>query len=117
MENTRLLDEVGRLKELKIGIARELNAPTHSVQPPSALDDYKNTEERKRITSYVKFQATELEALRTELNMLKRKEAPIFSYAAPAMPPPAIGSIASSQQRRGTDDFFLPPIPDNKKPK
>jgi hypothetical protein len=110
-----LLEEVGRLSDLKMQIARELNAPAQTVQPPSALDDYKDAEERKRIASYVKFQATELEALRTELNMLKRKEAPIFSYTAPTMPAPPMGNIANGSAPRKSGDFFLPPIPDNKK--
>lgn len=117
MQNTKLLEEIGRLTELKMSIARELNAPAQNVQPPSALDDYKDAEEQKRIASYVKFQATELEALRTELNMLKRKEAPVFSYTAPAMPIPPLGNTnSSSVSQKKPDDFTLPPIPDSKKP-
>jgi hypothetical protein len=108
VENTKLLQEVGRLTELKQVIARDLNAPAQRVAPPSALDDYKDAEEKKRIAAYVKFQATELDALRTELNMLKRKEAPVFSYTAPIMPSPP--SVAK-------DEFKLPPIPDRLIPK
>eukprot|EP00981_Chlorochromonas_danica_P000742 scaffold167_cov168-Ochromonas_danica.AAC.9 len=110
VENTKLLEEVSRLTELKMTIAQELNAPTQTVQPPSALDDYKDAEERKRIASYVKFQATELEALRLELNMLKRKEAPIFSYTAPSLPAPQLG-LSSIDSQKKSSDFVLPPIP------
>lgn len=67
-------------------IASDLNAPNKFIAPPSALDDAKEKEERNRIRAYVRFQATELESLRAELNMLKRKEAPIFSYTAPTLP-------------------------------
>lgn len=109
-ENTKLLQEVGRLTEMKQEIARDLNAPAQKVAPPSALDDYKDAEEKKRIAAYVKFQATELEALRAELNMLKRKEAPVFSYTAPAMPSPPPGNNPK-------EEFKLPPIPDHLKPK
>lgn len=98
-----------------MNIARELNAPAQNVQPPSAMDDYKDAEERKRITAYVKFQATELDALRTELNMLKRKEAPVFSYTVPIMPAPPMGGRALSSQQKKPDDFTLPPIPDSKR--
>lgn len=81
-------------------IAAELNAPSSSVALPSALDDAKEREEQNRIKAYVKFQATELESLRAELNMLKRKEAPIFSYSAPPLPPDLPKS----------DNIQLPPI-------
>jgi aromatic ring hydroxylase len=82
-----LLEEVARLSELKMKIAAELNAPGKTMVLPSAMDDTKDKEERERIKAYVRFQATELESLRAELNMLKRKEAPIFSYSAPQVPP------------------------------
>jgi hypothetical protein len=102
-DNTKLLEEVARLTELKMQIANELNAPAKAIAPPSALDDAKEKEERNRIKAYVKFQATELESLRAELNMLKRKEAPIFSYTAPPMPPDLL-------KRTSNDDLQLPPI-------
>jgi hypothetical protein len=98
-ENTKLLQEVSRLTELKMKIAADLNAPNSSVALPSALQDTKEREEQNRIKAYVKFQATELESLRAELNMLKRKEAPVFSYTAPPLP------SASLQQRDRLPDI------------
>lgn len=116
-ENTRLLDEVARLTELKMKIAEELNAPGQRIAPASTIEDYREVEERKRIKAYTKFQATELESLRAELNMLKRKEAPVFSYSSPPMPPGAMQSAPGGSSRKANDDFVLPPIPDNKKPR
>lgn len=78
-------------------IASELNAPGQNVTPSTTVEDFREVEERKRIKAYTRFQATELEALRAELNMLKRKEAPIFSYSsAPSAP-----MLRSSSARRG----------------
>lgn len=82
--------------ELKVRIAGELNAPGQSVTPASTVEDFRETEERKRIKAYTRFQATELEALRAELNMLKRKEAPIFSYSSAPSP-----MLRSNSARRG----------------
>lgn len=70
---------------------------THS----SKLDNFREIEEQKRIAAYIKFQATELESLRTELNMLKRKEAPPVTMQSPPAPP--------------RNDLVLPPIPNLKK--
>ncbi len=107
-ENTKLLEEVAKLTDLKMKIAHELNAPGQNIAPPKAADDAREIEERNRIKAYVNFQATELNSLRTELNMLKRKEAPILSASAP-LPP------IRSQSAGG--DVTLPPIPTNKRSK
>lgn len=89
-------------------IAEELNAPGQNVAPTSAVEDFREVEEKKRIKAYTRFQATELESLRAELNMLKRKEAPIFSYSGPPNAP------AGSMKGNKKDDFTLPPIPNSK---
>jgi len=104
-ENTKLLEEVAKLTNLKMKIAHELNAPGQNIAPPKAAEDVRELEERNRIKAYVNFQATELNSLRTELNMLKRKEAPVLSASAP-LPPLRSGSAGG--------DLILPPIPTNK---
>ena len=114
-ENTKLLDEVARLTNLKISIAKDLNAPGQSLAAPTLLEDFREVEERKRIKAYTQFQATELESLRAELNMLKRKEAPIFSYSSPPLPPHVLQSMTVPNPTRTRDDVVLPPIPSNKR--
>lgn len=92
--------------ELKVTIANELNAPGQNVTPSAAVEDFREVEERKRIKTYTRFQATELEALRAELNMLKRKEAPIFSYSsAPSAPLLRSSSAARRNDHTGTQTF------------
>ncbi len=103
---------------MKISITHELNAPGQNVAPGSLVEDARDIEERNRIKAYTKFQTTELESLRAELNMLKRKEAPIFSYSSPPVPPMAmLGSVSAdlSGKRSGGEGLILPPIPNNKK--
>lgn len=109
------MDEVARLTNLKITIAKDLNAPGQSLAAPTLLEDFREVEERKRIKAYTQFQATELEALRAELNMLKRKEAPIFSYSSPPIPPSVLQSMSAPGSVRPKDDLVLPPIPSSKK--
>lgn len=103
---------MAKLTNLRMSIAQELNDPSQSVNVSSTLEDYREVEERKRIKAYTQFQATELEALRTELNMLKRKEAPIFSYSTPPIPPSVLQN--KNPTNRPREDLVLPPIPTNK---
>jgi hypothetical protein len=98
-----LLNEVAELTSTQARISKELNAPGQTVTHSSKQDNFREIEEQKRIAAYIKFQATELESLRAELNMLKRKEAPPVTM----MPsPPA---------QRTTQDLVLPPIPSAKR--
>lgn len=106
------------MTESQLQISRELNAPGQVVSSTSKLDSFKEAEEAKRIAAYVQFQAKELEALRTELNMLKRKEAPpLMSQTTNAIPAPPAGSLrGSSTANRSSHDLVLPPIPTSKRP-
>jgi hypothetical protein len=100
-QNTDLLLQVAELTERKLLISRELNAPGQ-VSTMSAEDSAKEREEAQRVTAYVQLQAREIEALRSELSMLKRKTAaPIFLQQQPPMPPMQEG--------------ILPPIPNARK--
>jgi len=115
VRNTELLNEVGDLTDVKLSVSRELNMP-QNIQHSSKLDNFKESEETKRIQAYIKFQAKELESLRTELNMLKRKEAPPVlgsTYMSQTMPP--IPSFMYEGDKGGSaNDLVLPPIPKNK---
>jgi len=97
-ENTQLLNKVAELTERKLIISRELNAPGNTVSADSAEDSAKEREETQRVTAYVQLQAREIEALRSELTMLKRKTAvPVALQSNPPVPPRHEG--------------LLPPIP------
>jgi hypothetical protein len=100
-QNTDLLLQVAELTERKLLISRELNAPGQ-ISTMSADDSAKEREEAQRVTAYVQLQAREIEALRSELSMLKRKTAaPILLQQQPPMPP--------------TQESILPPIPSTRK--
>ena len=98
---------MAELSEAQQKISKELNAPGQVVTHSSKTDNFREIEEQKRIAAYIKFQATELESLRTELNMLKRKEAPPMAVTMPSPPNPS-GSRAPGY-------LILPPIPGAKK--
>ena len=85
-QNTDLLLQVAELTERKLLISRELNAPGQ-VSTMSADDSAKEREEAQRVTAYVQLQAREIEALRSELSMLKRKTAAPILLQQPPMPP------------------------------
>lgn len=112
--STKLLEEVAKLSEAKLRLTRELNQPGRTIAPTNTLDDIKALEEKNRIKNYVQFQATELQALRTELNMLKRKEAPIFNYSSPPNPPQNLMSQTAPLPHRELENLTLPPIPTKK---
>jgi len=100
-ENTQLLNKVAELTEQKLLISRELNAPGNTVSIDTSEDSGKDREETQRVTAYVQLQAREIEALRSELTMLKRKTAaPVLLQQNPPVPP------GHSHQ-----EGMLPPIP------
>ena len=115
--NTRLLSEVAELTEVKLSVTRELNQP-QSVAHTSKLDSFREAEETKRIAAYIKFQANELESLRTELNMLKRKEAPPLVALSQTMPAASRqGSMSlpyPAPNQSNSEKLVLPPIPNLK---
>lgn len=114
--NTQLLNEVAELTETQLQISRELNAPGQVVSNTSKLDNFKEAEEEKRIVAYVQFQAKELESLRAELNMLKRKEAPpLMSQSQNIVPNIPYNSGVPSSNFNQTHDLILPPIPASKR--
>ena len=114
--NTKLLNEVAELTDTKLNITRELNQP-QSVAHTSKLDNFREAEETKRIAAYIKFQANELDSLRTELNMLKRKVAPPLIALSQTMPPisqhnPPVVNLP--YPATNNIELVLPPIPNLK---
>ena len=108
---------VGELTESKLEITRELNSSEVGAAQESQVDEYRDMEDRRRIATFVEIQARELDALRAELFMLKRKDASTImmpSIPLPA-PPQGGGSIASQKGQRAPGNTTLPPIPGSKK--
>jgi len=112
VNNTQLLRTVGDFSEMKLNITRDLNKPGNNVSTESKDEGRSEREERQKVIAYVQLQAREIEALRAELIMLKRKEAPqmsqIIGQQTAARPPGVpMGSQSQSQLFEGQ----LPPIP------
>lgn len=101
VKNTRLLTEIAALTEAKLNVNRDLNAPAAPAQDPEA-EESQDRAERERITTYIQLQAREIEALRMEITMLRRKEAPAITI------PPTLPAPPSSPP-------MFPPIPTAKK--
>eukprot|EP01041_Mallomonas_annulata_P002802 gene2802-5517_t len=96
-QNTELLKEVALLANTKLSVTRELNASTEvKSQQDSKQNVYQEAEERKKISSYVRLQAREIESLKSEITMLKRKEPPVtqieFSSSMP-LPPNSVDAM------------------------
>jgi hypothetical protein len=89
------MNTVADLTESKIVVTQELNSTNASAPEGNRIDEYREREERKRMASYVQIQAREIEALRVELFMLKRKDT-----ASLSMPP--IPQSFLSQSYNGT---------------
>jgi hypothetical protein len=80
-------------------------------QETNRAADARDKEERSNIASYVQLQAREIESLRIELFMLKRKDTSSLSMSAPLPPASSTDSNPLSSQSQS----FLPPIPGLKK--
>jgi WD40 repeat protein len=111
LSNTELLREVGELTESKLSITRDLNNPNNNVSTESKDEGRSEREERQKVIAYVQLQAREIEALRAELIMLKRKEAPQMSQIIGGATAPPGAPQASKSAQGGTYEGQLPPIP------
>ncbi len=99
VENTKLLNTVAELTEKKMSLNKDLDEDQPQVGQDAGAETVAERQERERITTYIKLQAREIEALRAEVAMLRRKDAP--PIAIPSVPVPAGGGLGES---------FLPPI-------
>jgi len=100
-----MLNSVGTLTEEKLLLTRDLNSSDAGLSQEVEGDDSVEKEERTRIMTYIQLQAKEIESLRAEITMLKRKDAP--PMIIPSLPlPPHSGNNSGS---------FLPPIPSAKR--
>jgi len=88
-ENTELLENIATLSNEQFTLEKELNSSVSGVhvadQGPSLK---KEVEERNRLIQLVKLQAKEVDALKAEINMLRRKGGHIYTPAVrPPLPP------------------------------
>jgi hypothetical protein len=121
-QNTKLLNEVAEIIEMKLEITRDLNASTtKTLTLTNKTDSVQEVEETRRIKAYIKLQAKELDSLRTELNMLKRKEAPTVTIPnIPSITPQTTAShnyeYSNNNNSKTPENVLkLPPIPNNRK--
>lgn len=66
-------------------------------------------QERSRLSSYIKAQAKEIESLRSEITILKRKDIPPIVLSLPAQP-----QLPPSSEVEDLEQVQLPPIHDSK---
>lgn len=109
-QNTDLLRQVAALSETKLTVTRALNesASVAVSKPDPKVAAYKEAQERERIEAYVKLQAREIESLKTEITLLKRKDPfPIAPIPAPLQP----DTLTSSSVRSAGSKTSFPSLP------
>ena len=114
-KNTALLKEVAVLAETKLAVTRDLNSSTDvRGHQDSKQVIVQESEERKRITSYVTIQAREITSLKNEITMLKRKDPMTVSIllGTGQLPrPPSTEDLLTDTRTRQTNPAMFPPIP------
>ena len=90
-ENTEVLNKIAELNGRQFFLEKELNGKSKGRGAMQVADDgptlRAETEERNRLVALVKLQAKEVDALKAEINLLRRKGGAIY-----APPPPPGGS-------------------------
>ena len=101
--NTQHLQRMGGLVEKKLTMTRELNLPKDSFAADPQLSDYKDSIERAKLSAFVKLQYREIDSLKSEITMLRRKETAQFAAFLPPAP-------SMQQSNSGVGGVTLPPI-------
>ena len=74
LENTQLLEKIADLSQKQFKLEKELNSTGSQMHVADQGPLIKNEiEERNRLVQLVKLQAKEVDALKAEINMLRRK--------------------------------------------
>lgn len=84
-ENTELLESIGQYTAKQQRLEKELNAAGGVHVSDGGPAQRKEAEERARLLQLVKLQAKEMEALKAEIGMLRRKGGHVYT---PSVPPP-----------------------------
>jgi cilia- and flagella-associated protein 44 len=102
--NTQNLKQMGDLVSRKLTMTRELNLPKDSFAADPQLTDFKDSIERSKLSAFVKLQYREIDSLKSEITMLRRKETAQFAAFLP--PAPAMSMTSNA----GLGGVTLPPI-------
>ena len=95
--NTALLESIAALSQKQFKLEKELNSSSGQLHVNDRGPLIKNeVEERNRLVQLVKLQAKEVDALKAEVNMLRRKGGHVYTPAA--APPPAPGMLGPESQ-------------------
>jgi predicted phage gp36 major capsid-like protein len=102
-ENTSLLSRIADLSAKQFSLEKDLNTGGNSVAVADAGPAVRNEiEERNRLVSLVKLQAKEVDALKAEINLLRRKGGHIYISDRPT---------AQDQQYNESSSTPMPPPP------
>lgn len=85
----------------KLEISKALNVPGDTFSNDTKLEEFRDAEDRRKLELFVSLQRREIDSIKDEISILRRKETAQFSNYLP--PPPSTG-VATQQG-------FLPPIP------
>ena len=81
-ENTKLLENIAELSQRQFRLEKELNSTGGQMTVADQGPLIKNeVEERNRLVQLVKLQAKEVDALKAEINMLRRKGGHVYAPA------------------------------------
>ena len=91
-DNTELLQRVAELSQRQFKLEKALNASGGQLHVNDRGPVIKNEmEERNRLVQLVKLQAKEVDALKAEVNMLRRKGGHVYTPAVAPQPAPQAG--------------------------
>lgn len=94
------------------------NDAVNQEDATGGMNDYKDNIEKEKLTTFIRLQAREIESLKNEITMLRRKETAQFASLLPAAPPPIQSPAIPESSTAGTNklnkNFTLPPIPNPK---
>jgi hypothetical protein len=118
--NTEHLQGIASLTDRKLQISYEMNAhssgnETMNDDAAGGMNDYKDSIEKEKLSTFIRLQSQEIESLKNEITMLRRKETAQFAGLLPSapipMPSPPIPETSTAGVNKLNKNFTLPPIP------
>lgn len=97
---------------LSLNLSFTRHSGTEDILP---ISDASDKIERLRLTSFIQQQTKEIEALRTEITILKRKDIPPIALTSTSLslPNPPNATVPEYFDGQISDDLVLPPIRKN----